>query len=166
MNEEKIFIGVDPGLSGAVAVIDSTEVRTWLIPLVRSVKRNEIDCVALAKLISEATNKRLACCCCELVGARPGQGVVSMFRFGEASGLVRGICYGLSIPVVLVTPQTWKKTILAGFDWKGRKAASVEYCQARYPHLNLLPTKRSRKPHDGMADAVCMAERCRLMYAQ
>ena len=94
----------------------------------------------------------------EKVHSMPKQGVASSFNFGMGYGMLRGALTALCIPHELITPQQWKKTILHGYDWKGNKEASIWYVQQKYPDVSLLPTERSRKSSDGMADAVCLAE--------
>lgn len=59
-------------------------------------------------------------CCLERVGARPGQGVTSMFKFGENFGFIQGLLTACSIPYGLVTPQKWKRE-KGGICW-GRRA--------------------------------------------
>jgi crossover junction endodeoxyribonuclease RuvC len=82
-----------------------------------------------------------------------------MFKFGFVTGVMHGIISTLAIPLYLVTPQAWKKKILAGTAKD--KDAAIDYCRRVYPDVSLLATERSRKPHDGMADALCIAR-----YAQ
>ena len=88
----------------------------------------------------------------------PKQGVASSFKFGDGFGSLKGLCVGLGLPFILVTPQRWKKMILAGYDWKGNKDMSIVWVKQRYPHISLRPTERSRVDSHGLADAVCLAE--------
>ena len=87
----------------------------------------------------------------------PGQGVVSMFNFGHNLGFIEGVLQSNSIPYQLVPPQTWKRE----FSLSSEKAKSIEVCQKLFPKANLLATERSRKPSDGIAEAVLMAEYAR-----
>ena len=96
--------------------------------------------------------------CVEKVGAHPGQGVTSMFSFGQSYGFILGVLAALGIGVQLVPPGTWKKEFsLIGKD----KAASVEVCKRLFPGVNLLATDKCRKDSDGMAEALLMAEYAR-----
>ena len=96
--------------------------------------------------------------CVEKVGAHPGQGVTSMFSFGQSYGFILGVLAALGIGVQLVPPGTWKKEFsLIGKD----KAASVEVCKRLFPGVNLLPSEKCRKDSDGMAEALLMAEYAR-----
>lgn len=87
----------------------------------------------------------------------PGQGVVSMFNFGHNLGFIEGVIRANDIPYQLVPPQTWKKE----FSLNSDKQKSIEVCQKLFPDVNLLPTERSRKPSDGIAEALLMAEYAR-----
>lgn len=143
------YIGIDPGKSGAIAVITvyrdghrEVEVEAFSESgYLRILKRHNVDSVAVV----------------EKVGAMPGQGVVSMFNFGHNLGFIEGVIQANDIPYQLVPPQTWKKE----FSLNSEKQRSIEVCQKLFPDVSLLPTERSRKPNDGMAEALLMAEYAR-----
>jgi crossover junction endodeoxyribonuclease RuvC len=85
----------------------------------------------------------------EQVSAMPGQGVSSMFSFGDSFGSVRGILAAFKIPLYRVTPARWKHAMeLTG----AAKDASISKVMERYPGTRL------RKKDDGIADAVLIAE--------
>lgn len=144
----KTYIGVDPGKSGAMAIIHALG-NVEVIPF---------DAVnyslALARVRSGAYP---VTCCVEKVSAMPGQGVVSMFNFGHNLGVIEGLLRGYGIPYQLVPPQTWKKE----FSLSSDKNKSIEVCQKLFPKVSLLATERSRKPSDGIAEAVLIAEYAR-----
>lgn len=146
-----IWIGIDPGKSGALAVIseDSFGTMAWAIPFGQKSYAAE-----LAKYIGLAEVKAV---CVEKVNAMPGQGVVSMFNFGHNLGYIEGLLQAYELPYQLVPPQTWKKE----FSLNSDKQRSIEVCQKLFPHVSLLPTEKSRKPNDGMAEALLMAEYAR-----
>lgn len=139
-----VYIGIDPGKSGGYAVINTStnEVKTFpwddtaFITAMRAV--DPLDSVA----------------CVEKVGAMPGQGVTSMFNFGHSAGFIHGVLSALNIPYQLVPPQKWKKEFSLGSD----KEQAIKACIHLFPNVNLLPTERCRKPADGMAEALLMAE--------
>lgn len=143
-----LAIGIDPGKSGALAVLylddDRSIIRAKVVPFEESAYRDALDCCK-ADTVS---------CVVEKVGAMPGQGVVSMFSFGRNLGLIEGMLTALRIPYQLVPPQTWKKE----FSLTGSKQSSIEVCKKLFPSINLLATARSRKESDGMAEAILMAE--------
>lgn len=144
----KTYIGVDPGKSGAMAIIHALG-NVEVIPF---------DAVnyslALARVSSGAYP---VTCCVEKVSAMPGQGVVSMFNFGHNLGVIEGLLRGYGIPYQLVPPQTWKRE----FSLSSDKNKSIEVCQKLFPKVSLLATERSRKPSDGIAEAVLIAEYAR-----
>lgn len=146
-----LWIGIDPGKSGALAVIseDSFGTMAWAIPFGEKNYATE-----LAKYIGLAQVKAV---CVEKVNAMPGQGVVSMFNFGHNLGFIEGLLQAYELPYQLVPPQTWKKE----FSLNSDKQRSIEVCQKLFPHVSLLPTDKSRKPNDGMAEALLMAEYAR-----
>lgn len=151
------IIGIDPGRSGGLAIIQSgLNVKIGIMPVVGK----ELDYALIRDTFVNAIrmNSEFAgFAVIEKVHAMPKQGVVSSFNFGRYYEGMIATCAVLKIPLVQVTPQAWKKSVLAGQDWKGNKEASVQYVKRRFPELNLLRTPRCRKSHDGMADAVCIA---------
>ena len=147
----KTYTGIDPGKSGALAVIEENgDIHVWPF---NSVKYAEV----LTHLSSVRDEIK---CCVEKVGAMPGQGVVSMFNFGHNFGFIEGLLLGNWIPYQLVPPQTWKKEFCVTSD----KNTSIEVCRKLFPHVSLLPTERSRKPSDGMAEAILIAEYARRRF--
>jgi crossover junction endodeoxyribonuclease RuvC len=150
-----LFIGIDPGQNGGIAIIRSDKI--IVTPITQP--GNEVNSRAIAdwiKLnsISELTNMPI--CYIELVHSMPGQGVSSVFKFGFTTGMLHGIVRTLGIPLKTVTPQAWKKLILAGTDKS--KQAAIDYCLKAYPDISLLSTSRSKKFHDGMAESLLIAE--------
>jgi crossover junction endodeoxyribonuclease RuvC len=147
-------IGIDPGMKGGFAwITDDGESEAGAMPVVGK----EISVKGFAHLIDDCLYIGSVSVYIEKVGAMPKQGVVSTFNFGKGFGKLLGAMEAFGVPVHLVTPQAWKKEILAGLDWKGNKGCSCEYVARAYPHIDLTPGKK-RKPHDGIADAVCIAE--------
>jgi crossover junction endodeoxyribonuclease RuvC len=148
-----IHIGIDPGLSGGVAFLPDPRTGEPA-PFVMPTGGGEVDPGMLANLIRGITCGQAARVAIERVGAMPGQGVSSTFKFGTGWGMARGVCAALGLPVVLVTPQRWKKEVLAGLPHD--KDGAIRYCASRWPGLSLV-LPRCRVPHDGMADSLCIA---------
>lgn len=142
----KVYVGIDPGKSGALAIIYPDN----------SVLTFPFDECTYIGVLSSIVGEDVKCCV-EKVGAMPGQGVTSMFNFGHNFGFIEGILRAQGIPYQLVPPQTWKKE----FSLSSDKAKSIEVCQKLFPDVSLLATERSRKPNDGIAEAVLMAEYAR-----
>lgn len=145
----KIYVGIDPGKSGALAVL-------WPNGNIDTYPFNADEYASVLGELSLNLDYDVMCCL-EKVGAMPGQGVVSMFNFGHNLGFIEGLLKANEISYQLVPPQTWKKE----FSLSSDKAKSIDVCKKLFPKVNLLPTERSRKPSDGIAEAVLMAEYAR-----
>ena len=144
-----LFIGIDPGKSGGIAYIDTEQGFAGTEPYSDK---------ALIDLCSDASRDGMGVVCClEKVGAMPGQGVVSMFNFGRSVGYIKGVLEAFRIPYQEITPQKWKREFTLTSD----KAKSTEVCRKLFPDVSLLATPRCKKPHDGMAEALLMAEYAR-----
>lgn len=126
------IIGIDPGAAGAVAIIEDTGklVHVFEMPAVEVIvggkaKRRVSPEMLAAELELYAYQGARAVI--EQVGAMPGQGVTSMFAFGESFGLAKGVLAGLKIPTSTVTPGKWKKALQlnAGKDGSRQKAAQI-----------------------------------------
>lgn len=160
----KIYVGIDPGLDGGLAVVKGEEVVAIPMPTLEigGCKR-EIDANGVAEWL-EGHGARGGFVAVEKVGAMPKQGVSSTFCFGEGYGAIKAVVRVMNYRWTLVTPQVWKKAVLSGFGTKDKNAA-IEWCHRTYPSLNLKATPRCRKDHDGMADAVCLARMARFVEA-
>ena len=101
-------IGMDPGISGAVAVVTDGGilVECFDMPVFKIRGKSQIDVHRLGQMI--ATHREDARAVIELVGAMPGQGVTSMFTFGFAAGVLHGIVGALGLPLATVSPREWK----------------------------------------------------------
>jgi|TARA_R100001082_G_scaffold48758_1_gene26292 crossover junction endodeoxyribonuclease RuvC len=159
-----VVIGIDPGKDGAVVVVNGDyEVLAWwltkdtcTVKVGKGSKREYFD-VKMAQIIREAAEFKPGpiLVCMEKQGARPGQGSVSMYSIGLGSGLWRGIVASQGLPLVNVHPRTWAKKILRDVPGQG-KGRSILAAQSMFPTFDLTPG-RKRKPHDGLADALCIA---------
>ena len=144
-----ISVGIDPGKNGGFAVLVDG----------RCACAKKWDDVAFIAAMQEVSSKPVSAIrvCVEKVGAMPHQGVTSMFTFGANFGFIQGMLQALEIPYELIRPQKWKKE----FGVTGDKNMSIDVCKRLYPDVSLLPTERSRKENDGMAEALLMAEYAR-----
>lgn len=164
-----MFIGIDPGNSGAIAIIyeGMGTYDAYPLPVVKYKvgKRNRtmIDIPEFIWMFGTMVNNcngiEPVYVCLERVGARPDQGVTSMFNFGFGYGVLTGISHCFSKDVKSVTPQKWKKTVLSDDHTKG---GAIEYVNNFFPYVNLMPG-RKKVPHDGMADAMCIAQYCKII---
>ena len=144
-----IYIGVDPGKNGGIAIIDSDGVIAF--PFSEERLLIELDGIA----------QEYECICyLEHVHAMPKQGVSSTFNFGMNFGFIQGVLKAYEIPYELVTPQKWKKE----FSCTSDKNTSIEVCKRLFPYVSLKATERCKKDHDGMAEALLIAEYGRRHY--
>jgi len=147
-------IGIDPGISGAIAVFDwYTKKLVEIIDMptleVESgkTKKRHISAVSLANYLVGFTDTHIVI---EKVGAMPGQGVTSMFNFGRSAGIIEGVVAALEMPHTYVTPATWTKAV-------GRAAGKDA---SRMRAMELFPSKADlfkRAKDDGRADAALIA---------
>lgn len=146
-----IYIGIDPGKKGAYA---------WYTDGVMRVRQWDDNYFAQDMHLLAAMDDRPVACV-EKVGARPGQGTVSMFSFGQSFGFILGVLTAFGIPYQLVPPRKWK----AEYGLLNtQKQASVDVAKRLFPEVSFLPTERCRKESDGMSDAVLMAEYARRKF--
>lgn len=160
-----IYVGIDPGKSGAIAAIEGHNVVLCEdVPTIPNGKGQEYNISAMSDLLRSIALKGEIYVAIERAQAmRKGkdkpQGVASMFNFGRGYGIWLGILGALGLPYETVRACDWTKTILKGMPGKG-KARSIQYVMERFPEAELIPEK-CRKPRDGRADAICLAK-----YAQ
>ena len=107
------IIGIDPGLSGAIAVLEDIKVLSLFeMPVMAEGKKNkrQLNSAQLVNIIKENTNgDEEVAVIVEQVNAMPGQGVTSMFNFGQTFGAIKGVCAALGLPIFFVRPSKWKK---------------------------------------------------------
>lgn len=152
-----VYLGIDPGFSGAIAALYEDHVDVLCMPLMPALSgkgKNEIDVVAIKEWIQKQGFIKLATI--ELVHSMPRQGTTSSFHFGQTFGTLIGIIRTLGIPLAGVSPQKWKKTLFGKST--SDKQVSIDYIRKNYPDVNLLRTPKCTKPHDGIAEAICLAE--------
>ena len=116
----------DPGLDGGGAVLGARGeiVVCFDIPTIGDGAQRRVDAANLADTVREHAPYEIAIV--ELVGARPGQGVSSMFRFGQAYGTILGVIGALAIPVRHVSPAKWKKALGLNSDGEASRARAIE----------------------------------------
>lgn len=155
------FIGIDNGLSGAIAVIGEDGGLTLHdMPVINIDGKRKYNIQAIAVLLKTVCGKE-STVVLEKAQPFPGQGVVSMFSTGYCFGVMQGILTALCVPYQVVPPQRWKKDFsLAGTE----KTACVPAAQGLFPGSEFV-TPRGRMI-DGRADAALLAEFGRRMYAK
>lgn len=141
-------LAVDPGQKGGIAFLTDHHAEAVPMPMVGK----DIDVRAIVEILR---TKSVELVVLEKVHAMPKQGVSSTFTFGYGVGVIVGIVETIGLPLRWVTPQAWKKIVLAGTGKD--KDAAIAHVRQAYPSVSLVPP-RCRTPHDGIADAICIAE--------
>ena len=150
-----LIFGIDPGVSGAISVLENKKViEVFDMPTMIDGKKNkkQVNGAYVTNIIKERTDgEKEIVVVVEHVNAMPGQGVTSMFNFGQSFGVIKGVCSALSIPIYFVRPTKWKKY----FNLiKTNKDASRTKVIEVYPHIS---SKLSRKKDSNKADAILIA---------
>ena len=150
----RIF-GIDPGLSGGIAILENNKVKEMFdMPVMSEGKKNkrQLNSAFLSQLIKDNIKDiEDTVMVVEQVNAMPGQGVTSMFNFGQTFGAIKGICAALSLPIFFVRPAKWKKH----FELiNSSKDASRTKVIEMYP---FLADKLSKKKDVNKTDAILIA---------
>ena len=107
------ILGIDPGLSGAIAILEKKKVLNLFdMPVMAEGKKNKkhLNSAQLVNIIREnSIGEEEIVVVVEQVNAMPGQGVTSMFNFGQTFGAIKGVCAALNLPIFFVRPSKWKK---------------------------------------------------------
>jgi|TARA_B110000438_G_C15773640_1_gene633049 crossover junction endodeoxyribonuclease RuvC len=149
------IIGIDPGLSGAIAILEQKKVKDiYDMPVMPEGKKNkrQLNSAQLVKLIKDNINKdEDVAVIVEQVNAMPGQGVTSMFNFGQTFGAIKGVCAALGLPIFFVRPSKWKKHFeLINSSKDASRTKAIEM----YPNLS---HKLARKKDVNKSDAILIA---------
>ena len=152
-----LIIGIDPGISGAICFFKNGEVKEILdIPSMAEGKKNkrQINGPQIYNEISKRIiniPKNEVVVVIEQVSAMPGQGVTSMFNFGQSFGVLKGICSAMQLSMHFVRPAKWKKY----FNLiKTEKDASRTKVIEIFPYIS---SQLSRKKDSNKADAILIA---------
>ena len=152
-----LVIGIDPGISGSICFFQDGEIKDVVeMPTMIEGKKNkkQVNGSQIFNEISEKIknmDKKNIKVVIEHVTAMPGQGVTSMFNFGQTFGAIKGICAAMSLPIFFVRPAKWKKH----FDLiNSSKDASRTKAIEMYP---LISDKLSKKKDVNKSDAILIA---------
>ncbi len=149
------IVGIDPGLNGAIAILENKKVLAIFdMPVMSEGKKNkrQLNSAQLVNILVENINedKEIAVIV-EQVNAMPGQGVTSMFNFGQTFGAIKGVCAALKLPIFFVRPSKWKKH----FELiNSSKDASRTKVIEMYPSLS---NQLSKKKDVNKSDAILIA---------
>lgn len=149
-------MGIDPGFSGALAVLDSDLKIEFVMdmPIIKVGKKRELDEARLSVIFKMWRSKSINVAL-EKSQTMPNQGIVSSGRYMASYGFLRGLCVGNGIPYHLIQPQTWKKAMMP--DMGKEKGASIQKVSQLYPELSLTRVK-----DHGIADAILIARYLKL----
>ena len=151
----RTWLGVDPGATGALALVDEfgalLDVEDVPIVVVRG--KSRLSAPLIADLIRRWNPDRAIV---EQVNAMPKNGGASMFAFGYGAGALEGVLAAMGVPVDFVTPSVWKRAMRLSAD----KGLSRMTAQRRWP--NAAPLFK-RVKDDGRAEAALLAEYARTM---
>jgi crossover junction endodeoxyribonuclease RuvC len=143
-------VGIDPGLSGALALLVHGQVALVCdLPTMelRGGKR-QLNCRGLAEILKEMEPDEVVV---EQVGSMPRQGVSSVFSFGMTYGMIQGVTLALNLPLHLITPQTWKKHFgLINSEKDAARSLAIQRFPEAARHLD-------RKKDVDRADAILIA---------
>ena len=158
------IIGIDPGLSGGIAILDDLKIfDIYDMPIMSEGKKNknQLNSAQLVNIIKKnIIPSGDTFLIVEQVSAMPGQGVTSMFNFGQTFGSIKGICAALNLPIFFVRPAKWKKH----FDLiNSSKDASRTKVIEMYPSIS---PRLSKKKDVNKADAILIARYFRDCRAQ
>ena len=150
-----IIFGIDPGVSGAICVLENKKVlEVYDMPTMIDGKKNkkQVNGSQIANIFKEIINTEdEITVIVEHVNAMPGQGVTSMFNFGQSFGVIKGVCSALSLPIYFIRPTKWKKHFnLINVNKDASRTTAIEI----YPEIS---NKLSRKKDSNRADAILIA---------
>ena len=152
-----LIIGIDPGIKGAICILkDGVVIDVFDMPVMPVGKKNKFQVNGsqiyneILKVI-ENENKQDVKVVIEQVSAMPGQGVTSMFNFGQSYGVLKGIFSAMQIPMDFVSPVKWKKYFnLINTQKDSSRTKAIEF----FPYIS---AKLSRKKDANKADAILIA---------
>ena len=149
------IIGIDPGLSGAIAILENNKVlNIFDIPVMSEGKKNkrQLNSALLVSLLREnIQNNEEVAVVVEQVNAMPGQGVTSMFNFGQSYGVLKDIFSAMQLPMDFVSPVKWKRYYnLINTHKDSSRTKAIEF----FPYIS---SKLSRKKDANKADAILIA---------
>ena len=152
-----LIIGIDPGVSGSICFLKNGKILDVIeMPVMNEGKKNkkQVNGAQIYNEITEKiksnpeTNTRVVI---EHVTAMPGQGVTSMFNFGQSFGVLKGICSAMRLPMFFVRPAKWKRYYnLINSEKDASRTRAIEI----FPDFS---TKLSKKKDSNKADAILIA---------
>ena len=152
-----LIIGIDPGISGSICFFEDGKIVDVIeMPTMTEGKKNKKQVNGsqiyneILKKINKFPNKNIRVIV-EQVSAMPGQGVTSMFNFGQSFGILKGICSAMQLPIYFVRPAKWKKYYnLINSEKDASRTRAIEI----FPYFS---SQLSKKKDSNKADAILIA---------
>ena len=153
-----LIIGIDPGISGSICFFEDGKILDVIeMPTMNDGKKNKRQVNGaqiyneILKRIEKKINHNDIRVIIEQVSAMPGQGVTSMFNFGQSFGILKGICSAMQLPMYFVRPAKWKKYFnLINSEKDASRTRAIEIFPYFSSHL-------SKKKDSNKADAILIA---------
>ena len=152
-----LIIGIDPGISGSICFLEDGKITDVIeMPTMTEGKKNkkQVNGSQIYNEILKRTNKfqkKDIRVIVEQVSAMPGQGVTSMFNFGQSFGILKGICSAMQLPIYFVRPAKWKKYFnLINSEKDASRTRAIEI----FPYFS---SQLSKKKDANKADAILIA---------
>ena len=152
-----LIIGIDPGISGSICFFDNGKILEVIeMPIMTDGKKNKKQVNGsqvyneISKRIKQFEKNQIRVVI-EHVSAMPGQGVTSMFNFGQSFGILKGICTAMQLPMYFIRPAKWKKYFnLLNSEKDASRTRAIEI----FPYFS---SQLSRKKDSNKADAILIA---------
>jgi len=152
-----LIIGIDPGISGSICFFEDGKIVDVIeMPTMTEGKKNKKQVNGsqiyneILKRINKLPKKNIRVIV-EQVSAMPGQGVTSMFNFGQSFGILKGICSAMQLPIYFVRPAKWKKYFnLINSEKDASRTRAIEI----FPYFS---SQLSKKKDANKADAILIA---------
>tara|TARA_B100000029_G_scaffold329477_1_gene321774 strand:- start:2284 stop:2778 length:495 start_codon:yes stop_codon:yes gene_type:complete len=152
-----LIIGIDPGISGSISFLEEGKILDVVeMPTMNDGKKNKRQvngsqvCNEISKRIKKIDKKDIRVII-EQVSAMPGQGVTSMFNFGQSFGILKGICSAMQLSMYFVRPAKWKKYFnLINSEKDASRTKAIEI----FPYYS---SNLSKKKDSNKADAILIA---------
>ena len=152
-----LIIGIDPGISGSICFLDNGKILDVIeMPIMTDGKKNKKQVNGsqvyneITKIVKQFEKNQIRVVI-EHVSAMPGQGVTSMFNFGQSFGILKGICTAMQLPMYFVRPAKWKKYFnLLNSEKDASRTRAIEI----FPYFS---SRLSKKKDSNTADAILIA---------
>ena len=152
-----LIIGIDPGISGSICFFEDGKILDVInMPTMTDGKKNKKQVNGsqiyneISKRIKKTGDQNIRVVI-EQVSAMPGQGVTSMFNFGQSFGILKGICSAMQLPIYFVRPVKWKKYFnLINSEKDASRTRAIEI----FPYFS---SELSKKKDSNKADAILIA---------